>query len=104
MNIAIDYDCTLYPHVSLWTTFIRNAIRMGHEVRIVTWRHADNRSDDIDTVAASLGIDIIFCGHRQKAEVCRLVGWEPDIWIDDKPVRIPTYRQLRQKMEQLNEV
>lgn len=89
MNIAIDYDCTLTADLPLFTMFTRGAKANGHEVKIVTFRHPDNKTDGIEQAAQDLGIEIIFTDHQQKQQVCEEIGWEPDIWIDDKPMHIP---------------
>ncbi|WP_058912857.1 hypothetical protein [Entomohabitans teleogrylli] len=95
MKIAIDYDCTLSMAIGLFSRFIADARSAGHEVKIVTYRHPDNRYDDILQIAAMLGIEVIFTDHRQKAEVCLRLGWSPDIWIDDKPEHIPTEHGMK---------
>lgn len=89
MKIAIDYDSTLTADITLFRSFIDQAKASGHEVKIVTYRHPDNLTDGIEEIANELQLDIIFTDHRQKQQVCKEIGWNPDIWIDDQPMHIP---------------
>lgn len=88
MKIGIDFDCTLTADLNLFSDFIRDAKDKGHDVRIVTYRHFDNTSDNILEIAADLDIDIIFTNHVKKHDFCEQLGWLPDIWVDDKPEHI----------------
>ena len=46
MNIALDYDGTYNRDLKLWDEFIFNAVERGHDIRIVTFRHADFPIED----------------------------------------------------------
>ncbi|MDQ7104192.1 hypothetical protein REA38_11590 [Serratia sp. MF2] len=103
MKIGIDFDCTLTADVNLFSMFVRGALINGHEIKIVTYRHPDNKSGNIDAIAEALGIEIIFTDHEQKNSFCEKLGWIPDIWIDDKPERIPTPSKLVERLEEIED-
>ncbi len=96
LKIALDYDLTYTEDSMLWLAFAFMAIGMGHDVMIVTARGPV--LDEIHDLAQSM---IIYCDGKSKIDVCKEIGWEPDIWIDDNPAGIilgSTYTQ-----EQLQE-
>lgn len=93
MKIALDFDGTFTAAPLFWWMFVEDAIHKGHDVRIVTAR--DERNDGIDwglidhTGRGRQPCPVIFCDGRIKRTVCRdIIGWEPDIWIDDNPAAI----------------
>lgn len=89
MKIALDYDQTFTADPELWTPFVRTALARGHAVAFVTFRRDDCHNSDIQEDAAMLGIDIVYCSGKQKSHC-----YQADIWIDDSPELIPSFRQL----------
>lgn len=85
MRIALDFDNTFTADASLWQTFVGLASARGHEVRIVTAR--DRTQNNIDEQVN--GIPVIYCNGLAKRLYCsHFAGWNPDIWIDDRPEAI----------------
>lgn len=85
LKIALDYDKTYNADPSFWNGVIALAENHGHEVRIVTARspNFDRIDDRVD------GFPVIYCDGVAKKFHCHwFAGWDPDIWIDDKPENI----------------
>ena len=94
LKIAVDYDNTFTANPVLVRRLIR-VMAASEDVRIVTYRHSIFQgNDELIEIAKSLGIEVIFCGGMQKKAVCTILGWIPDIWIDDRPESIPTRAEL----------
>lgn len=90
MKIALDFDETFTRDPALWLKFISMA-RYSHNICIVTARDEDN--DGIHWGHVNLGMDgppcpVIWCDGRPKRSICRAMGWEPDVWIDNNPYGI----------------
>jgi hypothetical protein len=86
MKIALDYDGTVTEDSELWASFVINAVRKGHEVRVVTFRKHEDLTRDMQWFAEAAGdIPLVFTGRVPKKDYCASIGWEPDIWIDDNP-------------------
>lgn len=104
MKIALDFDETFTKDPDLWLKFISLA-RYSHNICIVTAR--DEGNDGINWGKVLLarvgggqqfhngqaGMDgppcpVIWCDGRPKRTICRAMGWEPDVWIDDNPYGI----------------
>lgn len=85
IKFAIDFDDTITATPQLFFEFIQNILKLGHEVRIVTFRHAGANNTDIHLFNTGLNIPIIFTDGRPKYEVCKELNWVPDIQIDDHP-------------------
>ncbi|QIG73079.1 hypothetical protein EVB99_088 [Rhizobium phage RHph_N3_19] len=83
MKIALDYDGTYTQDPEIWDLFLYNFWQRGHDVRVVTHRHAE--LDKIEDLP--LGTQIIYTDGVAKKWYCehREPFWVPDIWIDDKP-------------------
>jgi hypothetical protein len=100
--IALDYDDTFTADKELWTWFVERAKLNGHEVSFVTFRGEDaiqptpEWNDDIKEDAAELGIEIVFCNRQQKRH-----HFQADVWIDDMPEVIPTFKQISMVHEYL---
>lgn len=88
MKIALDYDGTVTEDPGLWSFFIFEAKRNGHEVKIVTFRSVDEITMDLQDYGKIHKLDIICTGHKGKHQVCLDLGWDPDVWIDDAPALI----------------
>lgn len=73
MKIALDYDGTYTEDKELGRDFILMAQRRGHEVTIVTMRHAHEAITDAPC-------DVIYTSRQAKGKSC-----VADIWIDDNP-------------------
>lgn len=85
MKIALDYDETYTKDPGFWNQFIQTAHAYDHEVRIVT-----ARSPTADEITSITNIPIIYCDGVAKRFFCHWfadsgLGWDPDVWIDDKP-------------------
>lgn len=93
LKIGIDFDATFDLDPVLWCSIIGIMKEKGHEVRFVTLRY-DFQTDDIVYWSSYLKVDIIFCGGRQKTEVCVERDWIPDVWIDDHVIHVPTMEQI----------
>lgn len=94
MKIALDYDNTFNLDRDFWTEFAEMAEEWGHEVRIVTAR---SPTDDRLASNRVAGLPVVYCDGIAKRFFCRwfvdktatdVHGWNPDIWIDDKPESI----------------
>lgn len=96
MKIALDFDQTFTLSPRFWLGFLRDAIARGHEVRIVTARDEHNDGINWALFGGRYGTHfpyvapcrVIWCDGRTKRTVCKELGWEPDIWIDDNPAGI----------------
>lgn len=97
MRIALDYDDTYTNDSELWHLFVGMAISRGHSVAFVTSRREDFENTDVLTDARTLGIPVVFCGHKAKADC-----YKADVWIDDSPLTIPSV--IAMKMATLGQV
>ncbi len=82
INFALDYDGTASEDVPLWTGFIEQCKKRGHNVFIVTARSPHELSD-IETNYP--GTEIIPCSGKYKNNVCQENAISIDVWIDDMP-------------------
>lgn len=89
MKIALDYDKTYTLDKEFWDDVIYRAEKRGHEVRIVT-----TRSPSLDLITDDRlpcqGFPVVYCDGVAKRFHCHFFaddykGWDPDVWIDDKP-------------------
>jgi hypothetical protein len=89
MNIALDFDETYTLDPSVWEKIVSILKEGSHDVRIVTLRY-DLKTDNADIISAAdrMGIPIIWCCGKPKAEVCAEEEFWVDIWIDDFPLLI----------------
>lgn len=83
MKIALDYDLTYTLDPDFWNDFIDMAGGHGHDIRIVTARSPNHDKIDVN-------LPVIYCDGVAKRFHCHWFaddgkGWDPDIWIDDKP-------------------
>ena len=89
MKIALDYDNTYTIDPEFWNSYIDLAKSRGHEVRIVTIR--DERFDRTpQLVKVEELVPIVYCrGIAKRWYLTHFgEGFEPDVWIDDKPETI----------------
>lgn len=87
MKIALDYDKTYNADKEFWDEFVGLCWQYGHEVRIVTARSPKNDRLDPERIS---DLPIIYCDGIAKRFFCHWFaddgeGWDPDVWIDDKP-------------------
>lgn len=95
-RIALDFDETYTVNPAMWDSIVALMLASNCDVRFVTYRYENAPGNgDINEAAERLGIKIIFCNYFQKAQVCAIHGWSPDIWIDDMPILIPMKQQLQ---------
>lgn len=80
MRFALDYDGTYTADPKFWGKFIDLVHLSGHEVYIVTMRHAVD-----DKIHEGPDIHIIYCDGEPKKSVVQRHGVVIDIWIDDHP-------------------
>lgn len=83
MNIALDFDDTYTCDTTLWDGFIYDAIKRGHDIRIVTFRKRSMTDPALDWLSQTL--PVIFTEYEQKRAFTNNMGWFVDIWIDDSP-------------------
>lgn len=88
MKIALDYDNTYTAATKLWDAFVKDAISKNHAVRIVTYRSPTSDNDSLISAAKRMGVKVMYTSGTAKRKHCSDKGWEPDIWIDDKPESI----------------
>lgn len=85
MKIGLDYDGTITADPELWMTFIRACHHRGHEVHIVTMRHATpNEAIRADFHHAVAG-RVHYTGHEFKFQHMTKKGIAIQVWIDDAP-------------------
>ena len=87
-TIALDFDGTFTADPELWQGFVRDALRAGHRVVVVSCRteNTENRR----TIRQQLGeigrkVPIVLTSHRPKRMCAQLEGYDVDVWIDDQP-------------------
>lgn len=95
MKIALDYDKTYNLDKGFWDGVIALADNYGHEVRIVTARSLiDDQIDGDRLPFKDASFPVIYCEGIAKRFFCHWFadktsetdrGWDPDVWIDDKP-------------------
>lgn len=90
MKIAIDYDETYTKDPGLWDLFIQAAKERRHEIVIVTFRFNVGDNRDIEGVAKTLSVPVVYTNARQKQHVV-----QADIWIDDSPETVVSERAMR---------
>ena len=83
MNIALDFDDTYTCDTTLWDGFIYDAIKRGHDIRIVTMRKRSMTDPALDWLSQIL--PVIFTEYQQKRAFTNRIGWNVDVWIDDSP-------------------
>lgn len=88
MKIALDYDNTYTAAPALWENFVEEAVKSKHAVRIITYRSVGADNEKLIEAAKKLGVKVMFTAGTAKRKYCIDKGWEPDIWIDDKPESI----------------
>lgn len=91
MKIALDYDDTFTLDRASWRKAVK-ALQMNPStsVTFVTARMKSGENKDIHQDAQAMGIDIVFCNRKPKQEC-----FKADVWIDDKPLAIPTPDAMR---------
>jgi len=83
--VALDYDRTMNRAPGCFTKIARTLEGAGFDVQIVTARSSVGENEDIKAAAKQAGLDIVYCGGRQKQSVVNAA-----IWIDDRPETIPS--------------
>lgn len=94
IKVALDFDDTVTLNYNLFNRVVSAFKSGGCDVRVVTFRFSYGDNSDVQSFAEFHGIPIIFTGGRQKSHVCEELGWSPDIWIDDSPHLIVSYKNL----------
>ena len=101
-KIAIDFDDTYTAMPEIWDAFIIACKAAGHSVTIVTARHGSVhhvfKNMDITEVCDRLGIEVVYCNHKQKASC-----FDADIVIDDCPIAWPSM-DLIKSMSMFDEI
>jgi len=92
VKIALDYDKCYNLDRTFWNKVVDVANDLGHEVRIVTYRSPTD--DTLSKEQVREDIPIIYTDGVAKRFHCKWfvdkksrteVGWNPDVWIDDRP-------------------
>ena len=96
LAIAIDFDNTITADPELYHRFITDCLVRGHDVRIVTYRHAGGNNMDIALFNAAFNLPVIFTSGSPKWDFCHKLGFKPNIWHDDNP------RWIGQPEDQIN--
>lgn len=100
MKIAVDFDDTITLDLCKWYQLMNYLRRvMEADVRIVTFRCKGlpgKSNPDIDAFLEQFTVppQVIYTEGRQKAHVCAELGWNPDVWMDDNPVTIASYKDM----------
>lgn len=95
MKVAIDYDDTYTLNRSVWAQAVISLLKGGADVRFVTYRFPGVGNGDIESDAEELGISVIFCSGKQKSHVTEEIDWVPNIWIDDSPETVVSYKDMK---------
>lgn len=80
MLIALDYDGTYTKDKLLWGRFCILAKELGHTVICFTMRY-NNEEEKL----SNMYIPVIYTGRKAKKTFAEKLGYQVDIWIDDKP-------------------
>lgn len=94
VKIAVDYDNTYTLDRSKWKELIFLMKSFGWDVRIFTYRFPDGNEHDLEPDLRELDIEVIYCSGKQKAHIAEAIGWVPDVWMDDSPETIVSYKDL----------
>lgn len=85
-KFAFDFDDTITLCPENYALFMKSLINSGHDVRIVTAR-VGTIEDQVDVQGFldefNIDVEVIYCKLQPKEEVCRNLGWTPDVWHDD---------------------
>lgn len=89
MLISLDYDKTWTTAPALWEGMVKTFKAANHRFVCVTSRAATEANKK--ELAGSIGkhMPIVYCNHQPKVEEANKAGYQPDIWIDDRPETIP---------------
>jgi len=91
MRVALDYDDTYTLDRASWRKAVAALqTNPSTSVTFVTARPRRGANEDIIADANAMGIDIVFCGGKQKSSC-----FNADVWIDDMPLAIPSEDALR---------
>ncbi len=81
-TIAVDWDGTISLIPDLLLTFMKSAVKYGHNVIICTMRYESEKNEmsDIEYM-----FKIYFTNRKAKKPFLSDLGINVDIWIDDSP-------------------
>lgn len=90
MLFSLDYDNTWTKTPELWKQTIQLFREHGHDFVCVTSR--PKTSANQEEMGRTIGqyMPIVFCNHTAKKRQAKESGFNPDVWIDDRPETIPT--------------
>jgi hypothetical protein len=77
MNIALDFDDTYTCDTTLWDGFIYDAIKRGHDIRIVTMRKKEMEHPALNYLA--LKMPVVYTEYQSKRAVTDKMSWSVDI-------------------------
>jgi len=92
LKIGLDYDKCYNLDRDFWNDVVDLAKKKGHEVRIVTYRSPVD--DKLSENQVRSDIPVIYTDGIAKRFFCNWFvdkkspvdhGWNPDVWIDDRP-------------------
>ena len=69
MNIALDFDDTYTCDTTLWDGFIYDAIKRGHDIRIVTIRKKEMEHPDLNYLALKMPWYILNINLRERLQI-----------------------------------
>jgi hypothetical protein len=86
--VSIDFDDTFTADPVAWTAIIKLLQDASHTVVCVTGR--DNTPISVNQITHALpeGIPIVFAGSDPKNDAAIREGFNVDVWIDDRPLRV----------------
>lgn len=88
MNIGLDYDGTYTRDPRLWLRFVREAMRSGHRVYVVTMRYPseqDSPDNPMDPALLRAVWSTNFTCRKAKVPYMKKLGVHIDVWVDDQP-------------------
>jgi hypothetical protein len=77
MRLSLDYDNTFTRDPAMWTRFVEDAVKRGHDVVCVTMRRPEE--------AIEMPCPVIYTSRAAKQPFCVEHGHQIDVWIDDAP-------------------
>lgn len=88
MLIAIDIYGCYDRDPELWLHFITQARKSGHHFVAVSGGNAKQPKHEGYKDLEALGIPVYWTNRKAKEPFLRRIGIIPDVWIDDKPLKI----------------
>ncbi|AUR90169.1 HAD-like domain protein [Vibrio phage 1.139.A._10N.261.48.C6] len=88
-HYGIDFDDTITSDTRLWAIIIKEMIKHGHKVSIITYRSPESQSSNIDIDQflrrVPYGVTAYYTDRKSKYGYALKHELNIDIWIDDQP-------------------